>query len=479
MASTQDPGATAARNRYADLLRVGAIGLVVLGHWLLTDITYHGGQLSGINALYYVSWGRWVTLFFQVMPVFFLVGGYANAVSWTAHHARGESWTVWVRARLTRLIWPTTVYVAVATLAVTGARIAGADPAELAQAGWFVALHLWFLPVYLLLIALTPVMLAAQRRWGLAVPAVMALAAGGIDVGVVGARLPLIGFANYLLVWGSMHQWGFAWQDGSLTRRRWRPYALAAGGTGVLAGLLAWRVFPVDMIGAGERIGNTNPPSVALLAFAAAQAGLLLAAEPAANRLLARPRWWRSVTRINTSVMNVYLWHMAPVIMVAVTLYPTGAMPGPAVGTAQWWAFRPAWFALLTAVLVPLTLAITWAERPLRLLPAGVGEPGRRSPVLIVLGMAAIMTALARLAIGGFAPAGHLPVLVLTAYACGLLLTLLSGHPPRAGTGSAVPGAHARGCAAMSSSAACAATSVGNRPLPSTFRDGPELPARL
>ena len=430
-AVTHHPRPAAHRNRYADLLRIGAIGVVVLGHWLLTDITYQGGRLSGLNALLYVSWGRWVTLLFQVMPVFFLVGGYANAVSWTAHQERGEGWTVWVRGRAMRLLWPATVYVVVAALTVTGARIAGTSAAELAQAGWFVALHLWFLPVYLLLIALTPVMLAAHRRWGLAVPAMMALGAAGVDVGVVGARLPLIGFANYLLVWGSMHQWGFAWRDGSLTRPRWRPYALAAAGTAVLAGLLAWGPFPVDMIGTGERIGNTSPPSVALLAFAAAQAGLLLAAEPAGTRLLARPRWWRSVTQLNTSVMNVYLWHMAPVIIVAVTLYPTGVMPEPAVGTAPWWALRPAWLALLAVVLIPLTLAITWAERPLRLLPAGLGEPGRWSPVLMVLGMAAAMTALARLAIGGFAPSGHPPLAVLAAYTCGLLLTLFSGHPAR------------------------------------------------
>lgn len=53
------------RNRYADLLRVCAIGAVVLGHWLATDVTCRGGPLSGLDALYYVSWGRWLTLFFR------------------------------------------------------------------------------------------------------------------------------------------------------------------------------------------------------------------------------------------------------------------------------------------------------------------------------------------------------------------------------------------------------------------------------
>ncbi len=138
-----------------------------------------------------------------------------------------------------------------------------------------------------------------------------------------------------------MHQWGFAWQDGTLTGRRWRPAAMAAGGAALLAGLLTWGPFPVDMIGARERIGNTTPPSIALLAFAAAQAGLLLALEPAVSRLLTRPRLGRHVKNLNATVMTLYLWHMAPVIVIAVAFYPMGVMPQPAIGTAQWWELRP------------------------------------------------------------------------------------------------------------------------------------------
>jgi fucose 4-O-acetylase-like acetyltransferase len=420
------------RNRYADLLRVVAIFAVVYGHWVLTDITYSRSRLSGVDALEYVSWGRWVTLPLQVMPVFFLVGGYANAVSWTAHSARGEAWTSWVRGRATRLLWPTSIYVAVATIAAGVGMANGLPSGELAQAGWLIALHLWFLPVYLLLIAITPVMLAAQRRWGLAVPAAMAIAAGGVDAGVLGAHLPLIGFANYFLVWGSAHQWGFAWRDGSLTRDRRRPWLLAGAGLALLAGLLAWSPFPVDMIGAGERITNTGPPSVALLALAATETGLLLAIEPVVNRLLARGRWWRLVTWLNRKVMNIYLWHMAPVAIVAISLYPTGLMPQASIGSAHWWVLRLAWFAVLTLVLVPLVAAVTWAERPLALLPQGFGRLGPWSPALLCVGLAAAMTALTRLAISGFAPGGSLPWPVLTALAGGMLLALMSGHAPRA-----------------------------------------------
>ncbi|MEU9046304.1 MULTISPECIES: hypothetical protein [unclassified Kitasatospora] len=72
---------------------MGAVGAVVLGHCLLTDVTYQGGYLSGCNALQYVARGRRLTLLFQVMPIVFLVGGYANAVSWRAHREDGGDWT--------------------------------------------------------------------------------------------------------------------------------------------------------------------------------------------------------------------------------------------------------------------------------------------------------------------------------------------------------------------------------------------------
>jgi len=185
----------------------------------------------------------------------------------------------------------------------------------------------------------------------------------------------------------------------------------------------------VDMVGSG----NTNPPSIALLAYAAVQAGLVLAAESAASRLLARPGLWQRVRRLNAAVMTVYLWHFVPVIVIAVAFFPTGVMPQPAVGTAQWWELRPAWFALLTVVLVPLVMVVMWAERPMLRLPAGLGPSRPWSPVLLVLGLAASMAGLARLAIAGFAPDGHLPVLVLAACATGLAATLFTGRAPAAG----------------------------------------------
>lgn len=73
-----------------------------------------------------------------------------------------------------RLWRPTAVYVGIGALAVAEATTARMALAEIALAGKAVTLQLWFLPVYLVL---TPVMVAAHRRWGLAVPGCMAAAA--------------------------------------------------------------------------------------------------------------------------------------------------------------------------------------------------------------------------------------------------------------------------------------------------------------
>jgi fucose 4-O-acetylase-like acetyltransferase len=438
MAASQPGALPAPRNRYADLLRVMAITMVVLGHWLLTSISASRGQLTGIDAMSYISWSGWGTLLFQVMPVFFLVGGYANALSWTQHQAAGADWAQWVRHRAIRLLRPTSWYVAAVVIAVVACRLAGANAAELAQAGWGVALQLWFLPVYLLLIALTPALHAAHRRFGLAVPAVMLLAVAAVDACLLGAGLSAVGYANYLLVWGCIHQWGFAWQDGTWARRRWRPYALAAGGAACLGCLLAWSPFPVNMVGTtGGGVNNTVPPSVALLAFAAIQSGLLLAAAPAGSRLLAQaPRLWRAITWLNERVLTVYLWHMVPVIIVAVALYPTGIMPQPVIGSAGWWALRPAWIAALAVVLAMAALWLARLERPLPARPAARAGPApqrARGPAvagaaLTAAGVAAAGVALARVAVGGFAPGGGVPGGTIALYAAGVMLTVLAGR---------------------------------------------------
>ena len=99
----------ASRERYVDLLRALAIIAVVLGHWLLSAITYDAhGRLTGRSALDSMTWAYPLTWVAQVMPIFFVVGGYANAASLQAHRRQGENATDWLLGRTGRLVGPTT-----------------------------------------------------------------------------------------------------------------------------------------------------------------------------------------------------------------------------------------------------------------------------------------------------------------------------------------------------------------------------------
>jgi hypothetical protein len=333
-----------------------------------------------------------------------------------------------------RLLWPATTYLLIVTVAVTLAVLAAAPADELAQAAWLACLHLWFLPVYLLLIALTPVLVAAHRRYGLLVPAVMSLVAAAVDLGGDGRHPVLFGLPNYVLVWGAMHQWGFAWLDGSWSLRRWYPYALAGAGAALFAALVTWGSFPVDLIGTAGRRGNTSPPTIALLAFAAAQCGLVLAAEPAGIWLLERRRrWLRGIQRLNPLVMTIYLWHMIPVIIVAVVVFPVIAVPNSLIGSPAWWALRLPWLATLAVVLAPLTIVVTRLLRFLSRVPTTPLPVTAWSLTRVAVGIGLACWGLVQLAVNGAAPHGQPAIIVLIVYCTGVLLATAPARRPSHG----------------------------------------------
>jgi hypothetical protein len=415
-----------------DLLRVAALGMVVLGHWLVVDVVHRRGELTGGNVLAEVPYTHWLTLLFQTMPVFFLAGGYANATSWSAYRGEGGRWHGWLRRRITGLVWPTTLYVAVVALVVGTLALAGVASGTLARAGWLLALHLWFLSVYLVLLAMTPAQVALQRRWGAPVAAVLAGGAVVVDVAVLRFSWDAAGWAGYVLVWGCVHQLGVAWQQGGLTRHRAVPLGVAAAGLTGLVALVGYGPYPVSMVGVpGAEIQNTSPPSLALLAFACIQIGLLVAAEPLVSPRLEDPARQARVRTANGLALTVYLWHMVPVVLVAATLYRAGVMPQPEAGNAPWWLSRLLWVGSLTAVLAVIVRALLPVMPLLSRLPSGVGPPRRAAPVLVVAGSGALVAALARLAVDGFASGNQLPGSTLALFGGGLLLVLLAGAAGR------------------------------------------------
>lgn len=80
------------RNRYVDFLRALSILVVITGHWLIAAVTYVDGTLELAKLLAIQPKTQWLTWIFQVMPIFFIVGGYANAVSLASAGRKGEGY---------------------------------------------------------------------------------------------------------------------------------------------------------------------------------------------------------------------------------------------------------------------------------------------------------------------------------------------------------------------------------------------------
>lgn len=412
------------RNLAVDYYRVSGVVLIVLGHWLAGSVTYHEGQFGRQNPLVDLPWTQWLTWPFQAVPVFFLVAGYAGAVSWTHRHdTDGVTRQTWVQRRLARVLGPTAVYVALVSVVVVVLGACGVAGSILEYAGWAVAMHLWFLAVYLVVVSLTPIAIAAQRRWGLLVPLALASVVAVVDFARIAGHVPYLNWVNYLLGWGTLYQLGIAWHGGSLAGRR--PWLLA-GVSSVALALLVWlKIYPVSMIGVpGQTIDNTTPPTVALLAFGCAQAGIAMAAAPALNRALRAMRVERALSVANNNIMALYLWHMIPVVIVAIVGYPAGLLPQPPEGSADWWLARLEWVVVLSVVTAVELVLLFWARRvfaaPLPLL--GVPLTERWAEPVMLAGAAMAAYALSMIAAEGFAPDGRFPWLTAAIFAAGALL---------------------------------------------------------
>lgn len=416
-----------ARDLAVDYYRVSGVVLIVLGHWLAGSVTYHDGQFGRQNPLVDMPWTQWLTWPFQAVPTFFLVAGYAGAVSWT--HRRdtgGVSRQTWLQHRLARVLGPTAAYTALVSVAVVVQGACGVAGSVLEYAGWAVAMHLWFLAVYLVVVSLTPVGIAAHRRWGLRAPAALVLGVAVVDAARLSTHVHYLDWLNYLLGWGALYQLGIAWRGGLLTGRR--PWMLAGVSAAGLAVLIWLRVYPVSMIGVpGQTIDNTTPPTVALMAFGGAQTGIVMALAPMLNRALRAARVERALSIANNNIMALYLWHMIPVVIVAIVGYPAGLLPQPPEGSAAWWLARLEWVAILSVVTAAEIALLWWARRifaaPLPLLGVPLSE--RRAEPVMLTGAAMTAYALAVVAAEGFAPDGRFPWVIAVVFAAGTLFAAL------------------------------------------------------
>ncbi len=353
-----------------------AILLVVLGHWLVAVVVIDGDRFVATQLLVVEPWTRWATWVWQVMPLFFIVGGRVNAGSLRRHRSRGDAWSAWVRRRTRRLLRPMVALLLLWMVLGPVLEALGMRVVIVERATEVAFMPLWFLVVYTLVIVLAPVTWWLHRRLGWWVLAVATLLVAAVDA-LHGAGIPVVGEVNHLLVFGIAHQVGYLWADGRLPFGR-RGLWLAGAGVLWVALLVGALDYPVSMVGVeGPTPSNAAPPSLALVALTVAQSGLLLA--------LRRPceRWlhhfalaWAAVATIGASIITIFLWHMSALITVASLTHLTGWWPDVAPTGAAWWALRPVWVLLCAVVLVPLVLLFRGGERVSPPVPGGPVRTG-------------------------------------------------------------------------------------------------------
>jgi hypothetical protein len=343
------------RNRYVDFLRAVSILVVVVGHWLMAAPFVQEGELSLRNDMLHVApWTQWLTWVLQVMPLFFIVGGYANAISWEAAQRSGAGYGAWIAGRLQRLVRPTVPLLAAWTLLAVVAHRLGGSPELVRVGSQFALIPTWFLAVYVMVVVFAPGTHWLWRRFGMSSFWALALAAVIVDALGLAGGWSGVRWANYAFVWLAVHHLGYLWRDGRLAGpARSLPWAL--GGFTVLIFLVTVASYPVSMISVpGEEASNSRPPTIALLALGALHAGLVLALEDRARHWLRRLRPWAATVLVNGTIMTLYLWHVTVLVLVVGLAYWLGGSGlGLPPNGAAWWATRPLWIALLLAVLLP------------------------------------------------------------------------------------------------------------------------------
>lgn len=341
-----------------DAYRALAMFVVVAWHWVFTIATWGPRGPRVDNPISFVPELGYLTWVLQVMPLFFLVGGYVSANSLRGlNDAQVAAWT---RRRLVRLTGPAVPLVGALTAAYLVATTAGAS--TVARAVLLTATPLWFLAVYVAIVAVVPLVHRAARRRpvghvvGLAAFCVVwdALRFGG----AVGGGWVWV---SMLTVWLTVHQVG-----GLLDRvdRRGACASIGAGLALLVVGTSAGP-YPVSMVGTTtDQISNMGPPTAVLLALALVQFGLVVLTRPWVSAVSARRRGL--VGAAARFAMPVYLWHMVGFASCVVAVHFAGHVVGlglPSEPTLEWWLARPLWIVGPAIVARPL---VRWSAGPAR-----------------------------------------------------------------------------------------------------------------
>ncbi|MGE2716944.1 acyltransferase family protein [Mycolicibacterium litorale] len=380
----------ATRDRAIDVIRIGALLGVVVGHTVMAtstlrdDVFVWGNLLTASPVLQAMTW------IFQIMPLFFFAGVAACVESWRP----GASWGGWLLRRCTRLYRPVFAYLAFWAVTLTALRLVLPEHVYEPIAGVSIQL-LWFLGAYVLVLAAVPML----ARITTAVHAATAVAGVYLFVAFVDTvRLNADGLAalGYLntVVWLVPGVFGVAYRRGLLSGR-----AAALIGTAMLAvnlALLWLGPYELSLVGIeSQQVKNMTPPSLLLAGHAIMMCAFAIAAAPAIARWARRPRVWWLTAIGNSGAMTLYLWHMPALLAMHVAFAYLGlprfdpAAPDFVVLSVAQAAIMAVLVATAFVVLRPLE------NDPLPLWDGGtVAHPGPRSAtvgaLLCVAGVATL-----------------------------------------------------------------------------------------
>lgn len=365
------------RDRAIDGLRALATLGVVVGHWLVGVLVLApegalriASPLGRLSALAPASW------FLQMLGLFFLVGGYSAALSLRRSTEKGVGYGAWLRGRFVRLGRPVVAVVALSAAALATLGTIGVPSGTLRT--WIVLLvqPLWFIGVYGAITALTKYAMAADRKLGVWAAAALLGTVAVVDVlryGPWQESMPSwIGLINLLPGWLFAYQLGVSWASGRL--RRAGGWVLLAGGAALFALLITKFGYPTSMVGVpGADRSNAHPPSLLVLALAAAQSGAAILLHARINRWLHRPRLWAGVVVVNLSAMTIFCWHQIPLVLVSMAGGFAGGLPGlNELPTDAWWVLeRLVWLPVMAVVFAGIVAATRRFDGPWTSLPRG------------------------------------------------------------------------------------------------------------
>ena len=357
-----DPGG--GRDELIDLLRSLATTTVVLWHWVFTILVWREDGPHADNPIGYVS-GLWsLTWVLQVMPLFFVAGGFVHARAWARDRGHPGAWATFVKRRAVQLGVPALVLIAVVAGAGTAAALLHGGPDRWVTRSVLLVLSpLWFLVVYMALVVTVPLWDRLDRRWGELVPIGMAVLTMGVDLVRFRFGHPEVAWFNMLLVWGAAHQVGWSWE-----RLRNAPvrfgHALMLIGFAGLVGLTNMGLYPRSMVGTtstADRFSNMGPPTLPIVALLTLQVGLVVAYREHILRFAQRPEMQRFMAWLSANAMPLFLWHTVGFALFYGLMRMVTEVPEEP--NLMWWVTRPLWVIGPALMTLPF-LALTKRLRP-------------------------------------------------------------------------------------------------------------------